>query len=183
MTRERPAGTGGKARSAAVSRDFAGPAAPAQRGSAPAPSDDTELKKEIERTREELGETVEALIAKTDVKARAKDQVAQLSGRVQEKTMQAKSAVTARVSQMRGQFTGRVAGARHATAAADGRARNRFQAQAAVAGGAVLETPAALQRAARCAAATAPQRRMLIAVAAAGAVIVSYLTLRRWTRR
>lgn len=32
-----------------------------------------ELREEIERTRHELGDTVEALVAKTDVKARAKE--------------------------------------------------------------------------------------------------------------
>jgi uncharacterized protein DUF3618 len=36
-----------------------------------------ELRREIERTRAELGETVEALVAKTDVKARAREKVAE----------------------------------------------------------------------------------------------------------
>jgi len=37
-----------------------------------------ELREDIERTRQQLGETAEALAAKTDVKARAKQQVDQL---------------------------------------------------------------------------------------------------------
>ncbi len=37
------------------------------------PDDPEQLRLEIERTREQLGETVEALVAKTDVKARAKE--------------------------------------------------------------------------------------------------------------
>jgi Protein of unknown function (DUF3618) len=183
MTRERPAGTGAKARSAAASRNFAGPAAPAQRGSAPAPSNDEKLRQEIERTREELGETVEALVAKTDVKGRAKDRAAQLSVRMREKTMQAKAEATARAGQVRSQLTGKAADARHAAAAAGGPARNQFQVGAAVAGGAVRDTPAALQRAAWRAAVTVSQRRVLAAAAGASAMVAGYLALRRWTRR
>ena len=37
------------------------------------------LEREIERTRHELGETVEALVAKTDVKARARQRATQLT--------------------------------------------------------------------------------------------------------
>lgn len=39
------------------------------------PTDVGELRAEITRTREELGETIEALAAKTDVKARVKESV------------------------------------------------------------------------------------------------------------
>jgi hypothetical protein len=38
------------------------------------------LTADIERTRQELGETVEALVAKTDVKARAKHRAAEAAG-------------------------------------------------------------------------------------------------------
>jgi len=41
-----------------------------------APTDPQELRAEIQRTRAELGQTIEALAAKTDVKARAKGAVA-----------------------------------------------------------------------------------------------------------
>ena len=37
--------------------------------------DPDQLREEIEETRQELGDTVEALVAKTDVKARVKDKV------------------------------------------------------------------------------------------------------------
>lgn len=40
------------------------------------------LTEEIDRTRQELGETVEALVAKVDVKARARAKAAELAGRV-----------------------------------------------------------------------------------------------------
>src|SRR4051794_10192735 len=49
-------------------------------------TDDAEaLRSEIEETREELGDTVAALAHKTDVKARAKDKVAETRERVEEK--------------------------------------------------------------------------------------------------
>jgi hypothetical protein len=41
-----------------------------------------ELQQEIEQTRRELGQTVDELAAKTDVKARARAKAAEVSGRV-----------------------------------------------------------------------------------------------------
>lgn len=46
------------------------------------PDGQQELEKEIERTREQLGETVEALAAKVDVKARAQEKVSRLAARL-----------------------------------------------------------------------------------------------------
>ncbi len=47
------------------------------------PSDDPQaLREEIERTREQLGATVEALAAKADVKSQAKQKASQLTGRL-----------------------------------------------------------------------------------------------------
>ena len=43
------------------------------------PDDQQELEKEIEQTREQLGQTVEALAAKVDVKARAQEKLGQLT--------------------------------------------------------------------------------------------------------
>jgi len=50
-------------------------------GSAPKPTIE-ELRADIEQTRTDLGETVQALAAKADVKARAKDQVEQTKQKV-----------------------------------------------------------------------------------------------------
>ena len=41
-----------------------------------------DIQQEIARTREHLGETVDELAARADVKARARDKAAELSGRV-----------------------------------------------------------------------------------------------------
>ena len=45
------------------------------------PDDPQRLKEEIERTREYLGETVQQLVAKTDVKVMARTKTAELTGR------------------------------------------------------------------------------------------------------
>jgi hypothetical protein len=50
-------------------------------GGTPAPPDDQQaLQEEIERTRQHLGETVDALAAKADVKARAQQKARHLTG-------------------------------------------------------------------------------------------------------
>ena len=54
------------------------------------PDDIQELRQEIEQTREQLGETVGQLVAKTDVKARARDKAAELTGRVKDRAPQAR---------------------------------------------------------------------------------------------
>lgn len=46
-----------------------------------------ELQQEIEQTRRELGQTVDELAAKTDVKARARAKAAEVSGRVRRSQM------------------------------------------------------------------------------------------------
>jgi Protein of unknown function (DUF3618) len=51
-----------------------------------------EIQADIERTREELGDTVEALAAKTDVKARAHERVEEIKENLKGKAEQAKSA-------------------------------------------------------------------------------------------
>jgi hypothetical protein len=61
--------------------------------------DDAEaLREEIERTRVRLGQTVQALAAKADVKARAQDKAAQLTGQLKTTATQAtqRAAATAR---------------------------------------------------------------------------------------
>ena len=57
------------------------PAAADPAGSPP-PDDVQELQQEIEQTREQLGDTVEQLVANADVKARARGKAAELAGRV-----------------------------------------------------------------------------------------------------
>jgi ElaB/YqjD/DUF883 family membrane-anchored ribosome-binding protein len=49
------------------------------------PEDPAQLRADIERTRQDLGDTVAALAEKTDVKARAKEKVAEVRHTVSEK--------------------------------------------------------------------------------------------------
>ena len=61
------------------SESSAGPPADAGSGSTVSESEQ-ELRQEIEQTRERLGNTVELLVAKTDIKGRAQAKVAGLAG-------------------------------------------------------------------------------------------------------
>ena len=142
-----------------------------------APDDPEQLKLEIERTREQLGETVEALVAKTDVKARARERAEQLSQRLKGTTAQART-----------QLAGKTADARNAAVATGGPARDQLQARATAVGGAVRDkTPEPVQRAARQVAqrtsAVARQPAALAALAAAGVVVVGVVVIRRRRRR
>jgi CHASE3 domain sensor protein len=70
-------------------------------GTASAPPDDPqELREEIERTREQLGETVQVLAAKADVKARAQDKAGQVTERLKDKAGQARQQVAATAGQI-----------------------------------------------------------------------------------
>jgi hypothetical protein len=51
----------------------------------PTPESPAELRADIERTRQDLGDTVAALAEKTDVKARARDKVSEVKSTVNEK--------------------------------------------------------------------------------------------------
>jgi hypothetical protein len=62
----------------------------------PAFDDPGELRREIEHTRQELGDTVEALTRRLDVKARAQDKMADVRQRLREGTAQAAGAVDGR---------------------------------------------------------------------------------------
>jgi hypothetical protein len=67
------------------------------------PRDAEALARDIERTREELGETVQALAAKADVKARAHDKAAQVKGQVTGTVGQVSEQVADKAGQVKGQ--------------------------------------------------------------------------------
>jgi hypothetical protein len=146
------------------------------------PADPEQLRQEIERTREELGETVEALIAKADVKARTRERVGEISERLREATTQAREQATARVGQARTQIVGRSADAKHA-AAGTSVPTGQLQARAAAVGKTIRDvTPDPVQKAAQRAMATASQRRMAVVAAAVGVAVVGFVLIRRWRR-
>jgi hypothetical protein len=178
-------------------------------GASPGPPDDPQgLQQEIERTREHLGETVEALVAKVDVKARAQDEAGRLVGRLKARVIDARQQAAARAVEARRQAADKTVGPRQ-KASVQGRHVRRQVAdktagplqQAASVGGSVAEqvkpqaaavaagiskvTPEQVKQVAGNAAATARRRRtpLLAAVGAVGAGLVGWLLFQRWRRR
>ena len=70
------------------------------------PDDPEQLQAAIEQTREELGRTVEQLVAKTDVKARAQAKVSDLTQRAKDATSQVRHQAAAQASSAREQLAG-----------------------------------------------------------------------------
>jgi hypothetical protein len=131
-----------------------------------APDDPQELEREIERTREQLGETVELLAAKADVKRRAQAKATELSERIKTKAGQARQKAAARGDSVRGQLAGTTATAQKRVMAA---ATPVWEA-----------TPEPVRQAVAEGARTAKQRQVPLA-AAAGVIIVGYLLI-KWRR-
>jgi phage shock protein A len=152
---------------------------PADAGSS-VPDDPEQLRQDIERTREQLGETVEALVAKTDVKAQAKEKVNNLTDRLKGTTVQA----TARVTQARDQLASKTSDAKQSATTNGATARDQLQARATVVGGKVRDvTPEPVQRAARHAAARTSPRQAAIVAAAAGVALLGFILIRKRRRR
>ena len=123
-----------------------------------AAGDQQELQEEIERTREHLGQTVEALVAKVDVKARAQDEASRLIGRLKARAVQAREQATARAYQARHQVADKTGGTRQQAADA--------------AAGIADATPEPVRRAAAKAAGTAKSQRTPLA-AGIGAIVAA----------
>lgn len=71
------------------------------------PDDPEQLHAAIEQTREELGRTVEQLVAKTNVKARAQAKVSDLTQRAKDATSQVRHQAAAQVGSARSQLADR----------------------------------------------------------------------------
>jgi uncharacterized protein YjbJ (UPF0337 family) len=65
--------------------------------------DAAELQQEIERTREQLGHTVDELAAKADIKARAKEKAAEVLGRAREKALGSRDIARGKAVELYGQ--------------------------------------------------------------------------------
>jgi hypothetical protein len=146
------------------------------------PDDPQGLQQEIERTREHLGETVEALVAKVDVKARAQDEAGRLIGRLKGRVVQTRQQAAARAVEARRQAADKTAGPRQ-KATVQGRHVRRQVADKTA--GISNATPEPVKQAAGNAVASARQRRtpLLAAVGAIGAGLVGWLLFQRWRRR
>lgn len=145
------------------------------------PDDAAALEHEIEQTREELGETVAALAAKTDVKARAASKARELTDRL-----------THRAGQAGGQAAGRAGAARSRTLLA-GRSGQR---QALPATGSQAGATRGKQVTARVTAVTGPAKQagqravaaagqspVVPAAMLAGAAVLAIIAAVGWRRR
>jgi ElaB/YqjD/DUF883 family membrane-anchored ribosome-binding protein len=129
---------------------------PAAAGDGP-PQDAAGLQREIDQTREHLGETVEQLVAKADVKARAQETASELKDQAMGKAAQARTQ------------------AAHAAEA--------VRSQAAAAAAPVRDAmPEPAQQAITKATGTVRQRPVPVAVAVA-VLVVGILVIRRWRKR
>jgi regulator of protease activity HflC (stomatin/prohibitin superfamily) len=63
-----------------------------------------DIQQEIERTRERLGETVEELAAKADLKARARAKAAEMKARAQGKAAEMKARAQGKAAEVSGQL-------------------------------------------------------------------------------
>lgn len=157
---------------------------PAEPAAAQGPPDDPELlMQQIEQTREQLGETVDQLAAKVDVKSRARDKVAQLTGRAKSSTAQAREQAATRAANARGQLAGTTGAARDKALSAGQAAKGQLQSRAATAAASVRQaTPEPVRQAVVKGTGAARQRPVPLAVAAA-VLIVGLIALRQWRKR
>jgi len=151
------------------------------------------LTEEIERTREHLGETVEALAAKADVKGRAQRRTAEVKGNLRDRARAAKDKVTEQATELRREAAATAARAKDTIEAGAARATDTAQATSApvreqvttaAAGGARAVrgiTPAPVQRSAGQAVAIVRGHRgkATAAALAAAALILAWLAVRR----
>lgn len=148
-----------------------------------APDSRQALTEEIERTRTELGETVEALAAKADVKARAQDKAGEIAGRLTGTATQVKEQTSVRADQIRSDLADKTAGARRTILSAGGQVKDQVTSGTTQAAATIWKTtPEPVQRAAKRAADNASQRRVPIAVAVGAALLVGWLVARRRRR-
>jgi hypothetical protein len=147
------------------------------------PEDIQELRQEIEDTREQLGDTVQRLAAKTDVKARARYKAAELTQKVKGKASQTQAQATASAGNARSQVAEKTEAARQHVMPAVNAGKDQLQARAAAVGTPVWEaTPEPVRQAVAKGASTIRQRRAPLAVAAS-ALLAGYLAVRWWRRR
>ena len=152
------------------------PHAAAQAASEPAaPGDEQELRAEIEHTREQLGQTVEQLVAKTDLKARARAKAAGLTRSVKSTTAQVRTKAADQGATMRSQVAGTTVMARQKAIAGTNQLRTR-------AAPAWQRVPESVRRTVTKGTSTAKQHKGPLAVAAAS-MVASYLALRWWRKR
>jgi Protein of unknown function (DUF3618) len=141
------------------------------------------LAAEIEHTRERLGETVEALAAKADVKGRAQHRAAEVAGSVRGKARAARDKVTEQAADLRDGAVARAAQAKGAAQSATAPVAGRVAERAAGAGHAAGDiVPAPVQRSAGQAVVLVRRHRGKAAAATAAGLILAWLAVRHRRR-
>ena len=121
MTPERP--TDDKSEQTAATRARTGQPRPAAAARETIPSDPQPLAEDIERTRQQLGDSVEAPAAKVDVGAQARSKAAEMKTRVAGAAGTAADRITAKAADLRHQLPGKTSGLTKAVAAGRAKAR------------------------------------------------------------
>jgi hypothetical protein len=146
-------------------------------------ADPKQLEAEIERTREQLCETMQELAARVDVKSRTRAKAAEVSGRMKSSTARARRNATDRAGNLRSQVASKTVAARQKVASAGAGQRDQLRNQAAKVGAPVWEaTPEQVRRAVTKGANGARERWVPIALAA-GVLIAGCLAVRQWSKR
>ena len=139
---------------------------------APAADDPQQLEAEIERTREQLGETVQELAGRADVKGRARARAAE-----------ARRNATARAGSVRSQVASRTVAARQKVTSAGADRKDQLRTRAAAVGAPVWEaTPERVRGAVTKGANSAREGWVPLAVAA-GVLAAGSLAAWQWSRR
>jgi hypothetical protein len=150
---------------------------------ATAPDDVRQLQLQIERTREQLGETVQELLARVDVKARARAMATEVSGKCKSTMVQARNQAAIRAGGVRDQVAGNTVAARQKAASAGRAGKDQVRGRIVAAGTPAWEAmPEQVRRTVTKGASGARERWMPLAVAA-GVVIIGYLAIRQWKVR
>jgi cobalamin biosynthesis Mg chelatase CobN len=158
------------------------PVLPADAEAGP-PDDLEELQQQIEQTREQLGETVEQLVAKADIKARAQEKVSELTVRAKAKASQARAQAADGAGSARDQLASKTAEVSQKAKSAGTAVTGQLSGRAAVAAAPAWKaTPEPARQAVAKTAGNVRERPVPLAVAAA-VLIVGYLVVRRWRRR
>ena len=131
-----------------------------------------ELRSDIAQTREELGDTVEALAAKTDVKARARERVEELKSTAFAKRDELKSTAFAKRDELTAKVKDATPGGNGGGAAAAGGGEGGAPGSASTASSAQVKAKEASQQAMTFA------RQNPIPVAVAGGVLLGFLVAR-----
>jgi hypothetical protein len=147
------------------------------------PLDDVaELRQEIEQAREQLGDTVERLAAKADVKAQAKAKAAELADAVKSKVALAGAQAAARAGSARDQLAAKAGETGAAANSASNSARQQVVKVAGACAPVWQTAPEPVRHVVTKAASSARQRRIPIATAA-GVLLLGCVVLRWWRRR